>query len=401
MQERYTDKDYSKYTFEDFLQDDFFISSINYPDDISIQFWEESIAKGKIELTEFIKAKDFLQEFINEHQDVVTDEDISALWKYIENTNEQSNIYTTKYNKFRKRLYIGISIAASILILFIALPRIVKNAENDQDQLMSYVEVNKGDVNSDSDVKLVLSDQNVISVKEKNVDIVYDNDEIKVSEKEIPKKESSVFNQLIVPKGKRSRLTLSDGTVMHVNSGTRVIYPNEFAGNNREVYVDGEIYIEVAPDKSRPFIIKTKDVDVQVLGTKFNVMAYESESYRQIVLVSGSVQIMKKDKNTVLKPSEMYNYNNERESVVKVDASKYISWIDGIYHYDSESLDVVMRRLSRYYGIDIIYEEGIASQKCTGKMDLKDNLGDILQGLSFSFPINIEYDNEKYTITMK
>ncbi len=87
--------------------------------------------------------------------------------------------------------------------------------------------------------------------------------------------EEHSFNQLIVPNGKRSTLALEDGTKMWINAGSRVIYPNKFKKNKREIYVDGEVYMEVARDEERPFVVKTNMLDVQVLGTSFNVMAYK------------------------------------------------------------------------------------------------------------------------------
>lgn len=103
------------------------------------------------------------------------------------------------------------------------------------------------------------------------------------------------YNQIITAKGKRSQLQLSDGTMLWVNSATRVIYPTQFSETEREIYVDGEIYIEVAKENKRKFIVKTKDFSVQVLGTKFNVSSYENNAISKVLLVEGKVSV-KKDK---------------------------------------------------------------------------------------------------------
>lgn len=402
MQKHVFDKDYTQYTFADFLQDDFFLSSIVNPTDASIRFWNDRLRKKELNAEEFNLAKEFLDKSIRTCHDSVTDEDISSLWKSIQASNRKVSKQLVMQTRFRKMLYMGASVAASIIVLFFVLPTLKETSENDGKDLMSYVESHKKSVEESSDVQLVLSHQHVLSIKEEAARVTYDADNnIKVSEKEIVQQETSDFNQLVVPKGKRSRLTLSDGTTMHVNSGTRVIYPNKFVGDTREIYVDGEIYIEVTPNKKIPFIIKTSDINVQVLGTKFNVMAYESDANKQVVLVSGSVKVSSKDtdKNTVLVPSDMYSYSDKKESVTKVDTEKYTAWTDGVYYCESESLDLVMLRLSRYYGVDIDCDENIAKQICTGKIDMKDSLSDVLKGLSFSFPIKVDYGNGKYNIT--
>lgn len=106
---------------------------------------------------------------------------------------------------------------------------------------------------------LILAEDKVVSLKEKETTITYDSVAIKANEENISKKELAVYNQLVIPRGKRSVLTFSDGSKVWVNAGTRVIYPTEFEKDKREIYVDGEIYIEVARDEERPFYVRTKD----------------------------------------------------------------------------------------------------------------------------------------------
>lgn len=391
------EKDYSKYTFDDFLADDFFVSSIKNPDKKSLDFWNELIENNKLNTDIFYAAKGFL-ESIEDQNEPLADSDMSALWLKINQTNKQN---TPKSSI--KRLYISIGVAASIAVLGLAIPFLMKDKLQSGTDIISYVQKNKVSRDNLSETQLMLSDDNVIVFEDKDIDIVYDSVGIKASKQEISKQEISAFNQLLVPKGKRSRLTLADGTKLHINSGTRVVYPAEFSDKKREIYVDGEIFIEVSPDSKRPFIVKTSQMDIQVLGTKFNVMAYESDENKQVVLTSGAVSIIPKSHlgDIKLTPSQMYEYLNGRETVKNVDVSKYISWIDGLFYFESERLDNIMLRLSRYYGVDILYNKDIADLRCTGKMDLKENLEDVLNGLSFSFPIKIESENNKYKITMK
>ena len=103
-----------------------------------------------------------------------------------------------------------------------------------------------------------------------------------------------------------------------------------------------------------------------------------------------------------LEPSQMYNYKGEgMGNVTNVDVDKYISWVEGLIYLTDEHLDVLMIKLSRYYGEEIRFDESIKSQRCSGKVDLKDNLGDILEGLTFSFPIKVEREDGVYKVSAK
>ncbi|GAB6009858.1 FecR family protein [Dysgonomonas reticulitermitis] len=391
MPHRHLNTDYSEYTFEDFLQDDFFVSSIKNKD--AIEFWEGLKKEGKINREAFHSAKDFLESLEEYNDNTVSDSDVSALWSKIQTTNHPGK-------RYKKLIYIGSCAAASIIILLIAFPYIKSKFRiNEPQDIMSFVQENAV-TNDNENIQIILSDNQTIKIDEAETNIVYDSADVKIAHKEVSKKELATYNQLIVPKGKRSKLTLSDGTRLVVNAGTRVIYPVEFSEKEREIYVDGEIFIDVSHNENKPFIVKTSDMSIRVLGTRFNIMAYESDPEKQIVLVKGSVKIQKNNKpgGVILKPSEMFEYNGEQSRVVKVDAAYYISWVDGMYIFESQKLSDVALRLSRYYGIDITCSEEVRNLRCSGKMDLKDNPEDILKGLSFSFPIKVEYINGKYNV---
>lgn len=116
-----------------------------------------------------------------------------------------------------------------------------------------------------------------------------------------------VYCQLVVPAGKRARLQLADGTLLTLNAMSRVVYPQKFEGAERRIYAEGEVYLEVAPNKAHPFIVESSDFDLRVLGTKFNISTYKELKETQIVLVEGSVEVTESSGRTkaVLKPDEM------------------------------------------------------------------------------------------------
>ncbi|MDR2954302.1 MAG: FecR domain-containing protein [Prevotella sp.] len=400
---RHSDRDYSNHTFEDFLQDDFFISSVTSPNEESSAFWEDTLRNKKINEKDFEEAKAFLIKSASDINNLVSDEDISSLWNNISVSITRNKLKAKQ--RIRKRLYIAIGVAAGIAAIFMSIPFLKPDTQKLQEkEFLTYVD-NNYPVSLDSltDIQLVL----LVRFDHKESSIVYDSAEIIISDKETIRKEpkSAAYHQLMVPKGRRSTLRLSDGTFLYVNSGTIVSYPVEFTEKTRTIYINGEAYLDVHHDTHHPFVVKTSQVDIQVLGTQFNVMAYDDDDNKQITLAEGSVKILSNDKDNgkgiILKPSEMYQYNNGKTNISKVDLIKYTSWKDGIYYFDSERLDAIMKRLSRYYGTSITFDDRIASLKCSGKMDLKDDLTDVLNGLAFSFPIKINNENENYHITRK
>lgn len=396
MPEKRSTKDYSKYNFESFLQDDYFIQSVKKPTEESLCFWQKLIDNGLVDINEFTAAKDFL-ETINDRKDVISENEISDLWNKIDHSNSGNR----RKKHSRKRLYTTIGIAASIAILFLAIPYLLteKNSLH-VDEITSFAKSNKLSNDNSQDIQLIISETNTIVLGDADNSIVYDSTEIKISEKEISKREAATFNQLVVPKGKRSRLILSDGTKMQVNSGTRVVYPVEFNKDQREIYVDGEIFIEVTKDEKRPFIVKTDKIDIQVLGTKFNVMAYETDNSKQVVLTEGSVKVSSKHNsgNALLVPSQMYDLTNGQSTIKKVDTSRYTSWTKGLLFFESEKLEVLLLKLSRYYGTDIHFEDNIANMRCSGKLDMKETLDDVLKGLTNTLPIQVQYTDGKYNV---
>lgn len=215
------------------------------------------------------------------------------------------------------------------------------------------------------------------------------------------KNESPVYNQLIVPKGKRTHIYFADGTHIYVNSGTKVTYPAVFLKEKREIYVDGEVYLEVKRDVNRPFYVKTESMSVQVLGTSFGVCAYEEDKESSVVLVSGKVEVETNAKQKVtLAPDELFSMKDSGISTRKVDASEYVCWTQGLMIFNKEPLDNVFNRLSRYYGQMISYK-GNKGQPyyVSGKLDLRDSLDEVLKLVTGFAPVT--FNKTGNVITME
>lgn len=395
MLESNINKDYSRFSFEEFLLDDFFIKSVTEPTEESAHFWQKFREENKNNLRNYSAAKQYIEDTCKE---LLDEKAINEIWENI-----------LKKNRDIKRSvlirYTGIIAAACIafpLILRIFFTSPIDSGEQRSPDIVSFAN-QLTPITHSSDIQLILSDDEVISLSETESEITYDSASIRISSQEITKKAAASFNQLIIPAGHRSVLTFADGTKIWVNSGTKLIYPVEFEKDRREIYVDGEIYLTVAPDLQRPFIVRSNDMDVQVLGTRFNMQAYTADNHKRVVLESGSVKIMSNNdsKEVLLSPNKMYESNKGEKSVTDVDVRKYTSWIDGIYIYDNERLEDIFTRLSRYYGKEIVVDRRSADLRCSGKLDLKENLDDVLFIIAYTAPVAYTYTNDKYSITFK
>lgn len=207
------------------------------------------------------------------------------------------------------------------------------------------------------------------------------------------------YNKLIVPRGKKIQLILPDASKLWVNSGSQVVFPRTFTKKTRDIFVDGEVYLEVAHNENAPFIVSTNKFDVQVLGTSFNICTYK-EFVSSVVLVDGHVKV--KDfngKSTELEPNQLITINaNGFETKKQVNASEYISWINDMLILHAEPIEDVLNKLSIYYGVSFELKEPARNLLISGKLDLKNNINDIMRVISKAIPITYIREDGKLIV---
>ncbi len=393
-----TNIDYSKFTSEDFLKDTYFLKSIKTPTKESNAFWKEQLLTEKIQEKEFRVAKNIILSANIPHH-TITEEELSELWNKIEKSNKQKPLQR------HSRLIQFASVAASLAILFALSYTFWSKQSNNGRSLISIAKLMQ--VQGDSSaVQLILNNDKNITLDQKNVTIEYNaTGDVIVNKQQVAHNiasntngpaqlsETNTYNQLIVPKGKRSSIVFGDGTKLWVNSGSRIVYPISFKKDKREIYVEGEVYLEVTKDKTRPFIVSTNKMNIAVLGTSFNVTAYTADKEQSVVLVTGAVEVnTDSNKKIALTPNNRLTYTGGQLDVENVDASLYVSWVEGLYIYNSEKLGTILDRLSRYYGKTITYDARVSELRCSGKLDMKDELLDVLAGLAQTAPITWQYN---------
>ena len=195
--------------------------------------------------------------------------------------------------------------------------------------------------------KIALSgDQKITINNEKVIDL-------KKTDKEVESKMMEVF----VPFGKKSQLTLEDGTNVWLNAGSRMAFPEKFTGKKREIFLEGEGYFEVAHNREIPFFVNTGEIAVRVLGTRFDVSAYESDGAIEAVLIEGKVAISKRSAlaffkdESILLPNQRASYDRINHSIVvkdEPDVDNAVAWTEGVFKFHKQSINEVLNKLERY-----------------------------------------------------
>ena len=173
--------------------------------------------------------------------------------------------------------------------------------------------------------------------------------------------EELVYNELVIPRGGEYSLTLSDGTVVYMNADSKLRFPVKFDRNLRMVELEGEAYFKVQRNEKVPFIVKTSQISVQVLGTEFNVSAYAEDLVIQTTLVSGAVKVFSEDEkeSVILRPGEQAEFSRITHEIQleTVDVSYVTAWKDGRLRFQEKPLFEIMKNVARWYDVEIIYED--------------------------------------------
>lgn len=311
-----------------------------------------------------------------------------------------------KQKRHKLYAFVSLSAACMFILLWINIARYI-NYPFDNKTPLAYVSTLPAD-SAQQEITLIMENSETIRIDDNSV-IEYDT-EIKIQndekQKTILKKPQSVatseekLNTLLVPRGRRSSLVLADGSKIWINAGSVLRFPSSFTKEDRTIYVNGEIYIEVAKDKDRPFYVQTQKFKVNVLGTKFNVSAYDNEEVQSVVLVEGNVAVNTDNtKRFTLAPNQQLVMEQDMHSIRQVNALDHISWKDGIFQFNGETVEQVMNRLGRYYNMSINCNPAIAKQDCAGRLILFDRVDSVMQ--TFSLLYDIKYKIESNTITIE
>jgi ferric-dicitrate binding protein FerR (iron transport regulator) len=218
------------------------------------------------------------------------------------------------------------------------------------------------------------------------------------------KEGEAVFNTMSTPRGRQYQLSLPDGSGVWLNAGSSIRFPTVFKDNRREVSITGEVYFEVIKNASSPFLVNMENgTKIEVLGTRFNVNAYNNENSINTTLLDGSVRIITSaDKAGVeLKPGQQAqverNTNGNVHVLTNIDTEKVTAWKNGSFNFEGSTLEEVLRQIERWYDIKVVYNSSNPGFKFRGGMYRNVNFSDVLQVLK-GMGVKYEWDGKTLTI---
>lgn len=353
--------------------------------------------KESTEVQQLLENHPDLIELANELKDVnhfdTALQEYEALYNEVNGKREQlllTNILLQINNKRKqnqvrhlRRTIIRYSIVAVVFMVLVTGVFFLQNHDfltlpKENDQLLSEnftPGYNKATLTSSNGHSLELSDAHIGIVVNQNI-VYNDGTELAIGQHAI---EHAQFT-LSTPKGGQYQVTLADGTKVWLNAATILRYPQKFMNNQRTVELEGEAYFEVAKNERVPFIVRTKNESVRVLGTHFNISTYRDEATSTVSLLEGSVTVSLPNKIAqILKPGQQSIVRADRIDIQPVNTNEAIAWKNGEFMFNSESLVSAMNKIARWYDIEIIVEPQLKDIAIWGTISRNEKFDKVLE----------------------
>jgi len=207
------------------------------------------------------------------------------------------------------------------------------------------------------------------------------------------------YHTLTVPRGRQYELELPDGTNVWLNAASSITYPIVFSGPERLVTISGEVYFEVAKDKSKPFRVAANDIMVTVTGTHFNVNAYSDEPYLATTVLEGGVKVTRNNKTVILSANEQ-SISDATGSISvnrNVNVDEVVAWRDRFFHFESADLPTILRELARWYDVDVAYEGVVSKERFFAIINRNSSLSAVLKALQAN-DVQFNINGKKLTV---
>jgi len=296
--------------------------------------------------------------------------DLDAQW-------EKAKARSFRPNRLRPYLWYAASVAAVLISVFVFWPK------NDQPFAQEYIatvdrpmfDLEPGNVKA----FLELEGGDIIQLSETNdprLPVPYLNGALNYMRSAFSALEGG-YHQLSVPKSGTYRVVLSDGTKVWLNAASKLRYPASFSATSRRVELIGEAYFEVAPDRSRPFLVEVGSNTVEVLGTQFNINSYDAQW--STTLFEGSVKVSSDHASRLLAPGQEARIKNKQISIRKADLRKAAAWRDNEFYFRNESMFDILSELSRWYDFEVELKDIPSERKFSGSIDKRLKLSEVLK----------------------
>ncbi len=210
------------------------------------------------------------------------------------------------------------------------------------------------------------------------------------------------YNSITIPRGAEyQKVVLPDGTNVWINSASSLCYPTAFAGNERKVELTGEAYFEVVHNPAKPFRVVSNNQTVEVLGTHFNINAYNDEPAVKTTLLEGKVKVTAAADNTIryLLPGQQAALNNNSFTVKPVETDEAVAWKNGKFMFESDNIQYIMRMVSRWYNVDVVYSGPIPDDKFDGGISRFKNASELLNILQLTGKVRFKIEGRRITVS--
>ncbi|HWK03827.1 MAG TPA: FecR family protein [Puia sp.] len=208
------------------------------------------------------------------------------------------------------------------------------------------------------------------------------------------------YNTMETPRGGQYRLSLPDGTRVWLNSASSIRYPSAFVGKDRSVELSGEAYFEVAKDSKKPFLVRARNMEVQVLGTEFNLMAYADEEEVQTTLVTGAVEVVKDRQRQQVRPGQQAAWADGSSSfrIGQADLKSVLAWKDGFFRFDNGGIAAIMRQIARWYDVEVVYEGAPPAEQFYGFLPRQEYASQILDALELTHNVHFRMEGKRIVV---
>lgn len=318
-------------------------------------------------------------------------------------------------NRFRWRMP---AVAAAVLLLLSAALYFLLPSRTRQPQQVSLVEQPVNDIAPGGNkAMLTLADGSTIVLdnasngtisQQGNIQIQKLNNGLlayTVNGRTITENDENFYNTITTPRGGQYQVTLADGTLVWLNAASSIRFPVVFTGAERKVTITGEAYFEVAKNAAMPFKVKAASSEIEVLGTHFNVNAYEDEAAIKTTLLEGSVKVSATASSTrpvpvFLKPGQQSSIN--KAGIINVqndaDTEEAMAWRNGRFQFKSADLQSILRQISRWYDVDVVYQ-GKVDLHFTGQLARNANVSNVFEKLALTGEVNFRIDGKKIIVS--
>jgi len=371
---------FANYTSEDFILDNDFRELVQNPDEAEkLKDLIETFPEKRYEINQAIEIIRGLR--VMKFQQ--TNDRKEELWQKI--ITKPRTKFQLTFIKYAAAILFLIASGSTFYFFNVKIPKSNLAIDNNSAKVLA---------SNENDVLLVLSNGKTVTISSKKSTVKYTNNGsvIMVNDTKIVGQgvNDGGLNKMIVPYGKRSTVTLSDGTNVWLNSGSTLIFPSAFNGQSREVQLIGEGFFDVAHNKEKPFYVKTDAFKMKVYGTRFDIQSYTQDNASSVILVEGRVSMKS---NEDIYEKEVFLTPNQRATIVDgsprveidniINTEDYTSWTEGYLSFSNEDITHLLKQVSRYYNVNIDIVTTKDVDRIFGKLDLKDDIEKVLDGISF------------------